>query len=252
MYTIFVNSIDIGIKWLQTPNFEILKQQFIYSPQKESGVYKLFGGHVCLATVNVRGKMCNKYKCKITIKSAKNSTQIAKELFLQHFKYEILSLEMWCECKINFRIDPARHYHLLKSLNSKNISCHLDFPKKTHYTNANCDYSININKSTINEQLKWTKKYHRCFEKSFRLVVKELLLITKFSHLKLPKDVLCEIIIPLLADHEQKKYTSTQQKFFEIVLKRETIEARGIKNYVMFNYIVQSICELQKDIEICI
>ncbi len=110
---------------------------------------------------------------------------------------------------------------------------------------------LKIDFDSINRPLRWTRDNHKCFEKPFQLVVKQLLLIAKYvPQLHLNKNVLLEILIPMLANMEQEKYINkrgtrgtSKHKKGEVINwvhqmtfhSNGNISTNGILNVVMIN-----------------
>jgi hypothetical protein len=261
-----INIIKIGFRWIGDPDFDLISKHFTQIKSfGDSKVFKLFQEEKAIATIKICTKdTFDKYDKEYAnmIIIADNAKEIEIKV-LNLIKCEIISHEITYTGNIGFNLDLDILPNIVtKSLAKKDIET-----KCTQSLGLN-DFRIyrpvhlKINPKSIDCSFRWKPSIHCCFERSFHLVVKELLLITNRSLFWLPKEILLGNIIPLLADFEQKKYhgkrgTNLHRNTGELTNwvhqmtfhKNGNVSTMGMVNYTAMNIIFYHIRNMRKDVE---
>ena len=247
-----INLIKIGIKLPKGGlQFDLLND-FVKSGQGDALVYKKYKDDICIAKITI---INTEKLLGMLIKSQFN----VKETYFRVFevlKIEVISYEARYTGNLGFEVDFKKFGVVTNALSDRSILV------KTPKTFGNRPLYMKIDFDSVNKTLKWSKTSNKYFEKQFRDVVMELLLITKYiPHFYLPKDVLIELIIPDLAQYNQDMYlnkrgthslrngTITNWAHAMSIHNNGYISTTGMINPIVINFIFYCILDLRKELE---
>jgi len=172
-----------------------------------------------------------------------------KRKFLSLFDLEILSYNEMYSGNIGFKPDIKL---LEEALFLNGIEYTISAPLADYKSGIHIHFQLDFD--SINKPVEWSKLNHRCFDKNFNVMVKELLLITKYR-LYIPKDIVINVLIPILARIEQKKYIGKRGTFCTfgkelehsstIILTDEKFSTNGITNIPVLNYLFYLFCQVK-------